>query len=363
LRALPIIFCFVAVSLPFSVFAEEEADFCITGPWRLDGAAAAVKDEEATYRENWLPVLQVLAKCIKRPEHAQSCFAVQGQYDEQKFNKQITDVFGSAEAVQSSRAQSRSRRVMSALHGLGIDAEQLRETPPPSEPSFRGAEVILIPNCLTKKEAIDAMVQRAVTWTVSNEVEQKTARVVERIDAVEARVDHAQPVALGPQRKHHLYGGAALGVSSGFFSPTSGVSGTLSLSVAYATDPIHVRIALDTGVGSLPAQRVHIGFLGAVHWVYRPWLQVGLGAGMRFTSYGPIYPWYEQHWSVGVDAQHCFYKFAGRGELCVAEFLSPLGGRMRRAEFDPSSTLVRIADQTSWLLRFDLAFVIRRDFL
>lgn len=342
--------------------AEEVDDVCAAGKWRFDGLNAAVKDEEAVFREAWLPLLQQVAQCAVRKEHDQSCFEVQGQWDETKFSKQAIDIFGSTEAVQASRADARSRRIAKALQDLGVPAEQIKQTHPPTEPTFRGVELTLVPKCLTTQAKIQEMVQQAVETSVSSEVEEKTAAVVSRVSAMEEKLDAPAPAST-PKRRHHLYAGAALGVTSTLFQPNSGVGGALYLSVGYATQPVHVRLALDLGVGSQATQRTHIGVLGSAHWIFADWMQVGLGAGWRVTSYSPSVPWYEQHFSVGIDAQHCFYRFADSGELCVSEFLAPVGARMRRAEYDSTQTLVRINDSTEWLLRFDVAITVRKDFL
>ncbi len=342
------------------------AEGCSAARFRLEGADFATDAELAVFKESWVPVLEFVAACLSRPEHLGSCVQVQGQWDEVQFNKRVTDILGSQESAQSVRAQSRSRRVASSLHELGVKPEQVREMPPPTKATWRGAEVMIVPNCVIRKEKIEALVQSSVAKEVVIQVDKRVDERVDRnADEVVDRFERviSSTVDKTPKRQHHLYGGAALGFSTGFSAPSQNISGVLQLSLAYATDPIHISLALDTGVGSLPEQRAHVGAHLAAHYIFRPWMQVGLGGGAKFGALGPIYPWYEALWSVGFDTLHTVYRFGDRTDLSITTFLGPLGGRIRRAEYDAQQALLRIPESTSFLFRFDLGLMIRRDFL
>src|SRR5262245_30635270 len=149
LRAASAALVFVA----WTARAQEPPPECSTLELKLDGASAEYDAADTHFREEWRPQLATAQRCVQLPEHARSCLEVQGQYDERTFDQATTRALGSERAAQLQRARARAEAVLSELHALGIKAEQLRDRPPPTTPTYRGASITLVRDCIAAPTA------------------------------------------------------------------------------------------------------------------------------------------------------------------------------------------------------------------
>jgi len=114
---------------------------------RLEGASTRA-EQDAGFREQWRPALRRATECLAEAGE-RACIEVQGQYDEQGFEDGMGRVAGGGRAAQIQRARGRSGAVVSELvDGLGVDYTRVRERPPGTDATFRGATLRVIEGCL-----------------------------------------------------------------------------------------------------------------------------------------------------------------------------------------------------------------------
>ncbi len=127
--------------------ASETPTACTKGEWRLEGAPTE-SGADASFSAEWTRDLEQVAACMRRPELAKTCVTVQGRYDDMPFDGVVSQALGGETAAQILRARGRALRVLSWLYDAGVDPQRIQERPPPSNPSFRGVYVALLPRCL-----------------------------------------------------------------------------------------------------------------------------------------------------------------------------------------------------------------------
>lgn len=326
-----------ASSLPTSVPTNE--DPCAESRWQLTGANAQVgKDVDAIWQPAWQPTLETIAACAKQARNAFACLEVQGQFDEAHFSKTVTDAFGGSEGVQNIRAQSRASKIVSVLYQLGVGATHLREVPPPSGPTYRGVAITLVSECL--------------------------AQPPPPLVVAPASLPASQPVAVAPvpkvRRTNRVWLGAGLNLSLWVDKPDNTFAAVVQGAGGWNDKWLYARAALGVSFGFTNEQHVGGEFLLAFGARPLPWLEVGLAATMRWSTYALGVPWLEQSWSLGLDSGQMIYRIDDLTSLWVHELIAPVGQRMRRGEVD-GGDVVQVPAANYWLYRFDVGLWLRRD--
>ncbi|AKU92176.1 hypothetical protein AKJ08_2563 [Vulgatibacter incomptus] len=327
---------------------ESSSPACTGHRFRLDGAAALPDSSgSATLVPEWLPALETIADCLRRPEHERTCAVVQGRFDEQSFSHAVVTAFGSAQAAQLARARARATAVLSRLSELGVPAERLREAPPLPEPTWRGTEVVLLEGCLPAPQRLS----------------EDDVRLVEEARAV---------LAAPPQPQVVVQEVAAPASPSPFFVE-AGPGGSLELSSSAVAAPSlraglgarrgHVtgRVSAAIATASPDERRASWELKAGAGYALLGWLDLGLAGGLRWGSVGLDSPWLDRSWFAGFEAVECPLSLAEGTELCLEQSLFPIGSVHKRARIEDGK-LERIPATRDSLVRLELGAFLRQHF-
>lgn len=141
-----------ALALPFPKGGKAQAGTsCEAGAWRLEGASSSPEEDgSAVYVAEWEPLLDEVAACLAAPALQYACIEIQGQFDDRTFSSSVVTAFGSLEAAQQARARARANVVQARLEEKGVSPGRLRQRSPGREPTFRGATLTVVPDCLPR---------------------------------------------------------------------------------------------------------------------------------------------------------------------------------------------------------------------
>lgn len=334
---------------------------CGEGVWRLTHRGGA--EDDATFSEEWVPPLRQVVGCAGLVEMRNACVLVQGHYDEEPFMPLIVRVFGSLQAAQMVRAGGRAARVVAWLYGERVAGDQLRRIPAPPRPTFRGVEVVVVPNCMPgpavvgRAEGAAGLVGRSGNfgWRTTAD-----GRLLAEAPAVAPAV--ASEAGVFPFGRPWI--GIAVGADGLDLSPDDVFAGAVGLELGWLWDPAYARVAGGLTVGSSLGQSRGVEATLGVGWAPLSWLQIGPVAGYRATSSAFFSPLIESAWWVGLEAAQCTEPFSAALSVCLNASFAPFGGRSRRAVEGEDGRLFYLspdhsAERTEDTMRFALGLSLR----
>lgn len=300
--------------------AAGPADGCGEGAWRLDGASSSPnEDGTATYVEAWDAVLDEVVACLAAPEAAYACIEIQGQFDDRIFSHAVVTAFGSLEAAQHARARGRANAVQLRLEEKGISPGRLRQRSPGREATFRGAMLRVVPDCLPRPPEMSEEDRRAIAEARAI-LENPPTRVVEVVREVPG-----SGLDLPLYLEAGLHGG--MGLTEGEASFGSLFHLGLGARMHRAYGRLEGQLATETE----QARRGGLGVRLAGGAALLSWLDLGLVAGMQWSSVGLFEPWLERTLLFGLEGRECLLDMGEWGRLCLRQSLYPLGSVARRA--------------------------------
>jgi hypothetical protein len=327
---------------------------CTTQELRLQGASAEYDAPDTHFRDEWRPALEAARACLARPEHARSCLEVQGQYDERGFDKAVTRALGSERAAQLYRARARGEAVLSELHASGVGSERLRHRPPPTAPTYRGASIMLVADCLPEP----AHATPLPAWASSPESVATELKDRGLLPEPPPPSQPPPPPPLPPPPPPSpvwVEAGLGLGVMIG--DPDDFVLGGVTAGLGFASTHVYVRGTLGLSLGGLSEQRTAFEYMVAGGYRARPWLDFGLLAGHRIAANALLEPWLSQSWRIGVESSQRVYD-GGAWGVWLNEAVSPIGERVDRAVV-VDGRVFEVDDRRAYALRFDLSVAVR----
>lgn len=338
-----------AVLWPAAVSAQEAAPSCDT--YELRGASQTADDPEVTFVEAWRPTLHEVATCLARPEAAQSCIEVQGQFDEQSFPPAVERALGGRRAAQLDRAKGRSDAVATELDAVGVPYERIRRRPPQAVASYRGVRLRVLPGCVATAHAAALPEWLASPEAVAQALERTRARPV-AIAPPPAR-DPAPP--LGP---FSVDGAARFGAL--ITSADDAFAFSVNAGLGYQRKRFYARVNLGAGTADRLEQRAFFEWGASAGGLVRPWLRVGGALAHRVGTYRLRDPWYEQAWAFGVESEQ---RLASLGAVSVwlGESISPAGFRVQRGTVKNGEP-VDSPDELHYAARFDAQLIVRGNF-
>jgi hypothetical protein len=328
---------------------------CGNGTWRFEDAPQA-SVEDASFNPAWTADLQVVVACLKDPHLARACVSVQGRFDDTRFEGPVGEAMGGQIAAQSLRARGRALRLVSWFHEAGVAPDRIRETPVPSEPSWRGAFVSLLPDCLPPAQAPQ----------VAGPPDAEQVRVVVRETLAE------QSATPGPVPEVHVEMAApkdppgpfwlAAGTGFGGLVAADADDAAVGLTrVGLGWTGAHTYARLDGGLTYGSGEHQSRGWettLGG-GWHALSWLDVGARAGHRVS--GPAFtdPWSDQAFFGGAESTQCL-KWVRGLSACAEEFLG--GGLLTRRAVTLRDTLYYVPQASHGALLLGLNLALRQEF-
>lgn len=321
------------------------------GDYQLKGASQAAGDPEVTFVEAWRPQLAEVAACLARPDAAQSCVEVQGQFDDQSFPPAVERALGGQRAAQLDRAKGRSDAVATELDTIGVPYERIRRRPPPAVASFRGVRLRVLPTCV-------AAAQNATLpdWLASPEA---AARA---LDGARAKpVGVAPPPARDPAPKVGRYSAdGAASFSALITTRDDAFAFGLHAGLGVGVKRFYARIHIGAGTADRLEQRAFFEWGAAAGGLVKPWLRVGGALKHRIGTYRLGDPWYEQAWTFGVESEQRIAS-VGAVSFWIGEAVLPAGFRVQRGTVDNGEP-VDSPDTLHYAMRFDAQLIVRGNF-
>lgn len=321
-RAVPwILVCAVSAPWPHGATAETTAA-CDKASWRLDGASSSPdEDGSATYVEQWEPLLDEAAKCLASPSLTYACIEIQGQFDDRAFSPAVVTAFGNLEAAQQARARGRANAVQTRLEEKGVSPGRLRQRSPGRAPTFRGAMLTVVPDCLPRPPEMSEEDRKAIAEARAI-LENPPTRVVEVVREVPRS---SGSVDLPLYLEAGIQGG--LGVAAGDTSFATLLNLGLGARVGRAYGRLEGRIATETD----EARRGGWGLRLAGGMALLPWLDLGVVGGVQWSSVGLGEAWLERTLLLGLEGRGCLLDLGERGRICLRQSVFPLGSVAQRA--------------------------------
>ncbi len=326
---------------------------CDSSPWRLDGADWQF-GSESTFREKWSPILKAVAACALQRGEERACVTVQGQFDNVKAEAGVARAFGSSEAVQSTRARGRASIVASKLHDLGVPPDQIREMPPPGEPSWRGVEITLIHDCLAVVSAVGRTSIPPELTELRPEAQAQPKPPPAPAQVVPVVVDR------GPTLPGQFRLEAALDGDGTLGGEDPSVSSIIRGGVGWHLDRIYAHASLGATVTSVQAERWGAELALGGGYQLRDWLEVGGFASFRTSSNQAFAGWLERSGYLGVESSQCWQLPTYHISACAREALAPVGYRRRRA-ISVGGRVIGIPEAGDFQARLDLGLLVRKE--
>lgn len=311
-----------ALALPFPKGGKAQAGTsCEAGAWRLEGASSSPEEDgSAVYVAEWEPLLDEVAACLAAPALQYACIEIQGQFDDRTFSSSVVTAFGSLEAAQQARARGRANVVQARLEEKGVSPGRLRQRSPGREPTFRGATLTVVPDCLPRPVEMSDEDRKAIA-----EARAILANPPTRVVEVVREVPRSSGLDLPLHLEAGLQGG--MGVVGGDASFSSLFHLGLGLEVGRAYARLEGRLAAERE----EARRGGEGLRIAGGMALLSWLDVGIVAGVHWSSVGLFEPWLERTLALGVEGRECLLALGEWGRLCLRQSVFPLGDVTRRA--------------------------------